>query len=118
MPFYHIVIEILLILWIVRLLTRKPYNPKETLLKLTKEVLSACISVKLFFTFFIKHVFFLGGGGGGGWWGGGGGRGGWGGGESDLGPEIFTMHQPLITFLSQGFYFTMYTTSSVAQIYL
>ena len=51
---------------------------------------------------------------------GGAGRGGGvsGGGESDLGPEILTMHQPLITFLSQGFYFTMYTTSSVAQIYL
>ena len=48
----------------------------------------------------------------------GGGRGGGGGGESDLGPEILTMHQPLITFPSLGFYFTMYTTSFVAQIYL
>lgn len=36
-PFYHVVIEIILILWIARLLTRTPYNPKETLLKLTKE---------------------------------------------------------------------------------
>jgi len=36
-PFYHLVVELLLVLWIVRLLTRKSYNPKESKLELTKE---------------------------------------------------------------------------------
>lgn len=36
-PFFHFILELLLVLWIVRLLTRKSYNPKETRLELTKE---------------------------------------------------------------------------------
>ncbi|XP_047122470.1 serine palmitoyltransferase 1 isoform X1 [Hydra vulgaris] len=36
-PFYHIILEVLLFVWIVRLLTRKSYIPKESRLELTKE---------------------------------------------------------------------------------
>jgi len=36
-PFFHFILEVLLVLWIVRLLTGKSYNPKETKLELTKE---------------------------------------------------------------------------------
>lgn len=36
-PFFHFILELLLVIWILRLLTRKSYNPKETKLDLTKE---------------------------------------------------------------------------------
>eukprot|EP00112_Aurelia_sp_Birch-Aquarium-sp1_P005789 Seg1656.10 transcript_id=Seg1656.10/GoldUCD/mRNA.D3Y31 product="Serine palmitoyltransferase 1" protein_id=Seg1656.10/GoldUCD/D3Y31 len=36
-PFYHILLEAILILWIIRLLTRKSYTPKEQRLELSKE---------------------------------------------------------------------------------
>jgi len=36
-PFFHFILELLLVVWIVRLLTGKSYNPKETKLDLTKE---------------------------------------------------------------------------------
>ena len=38
-PFFHFILELLLVIWILRLLTRKSYNPKETKLDLTKEVI-------------------------------------------------------------------------------
>jgi len=36
-PFYHILLEVILILWIIRLLTRKSYTPREQKLELSKE---------------------------------------------------------------------------------
>jgi len=36
-PFLHLLLEVLLVLWIIRLMTRKSYNPKESKLELTKE---------------------------------------------------------------------------------
>lgn len=36
-PFLHLVLEALLVLWIIRLMTRKSYNPKESRLELSKE---------------------------------------------------------------------------------
>ena len=41
-PFYHILLEVILVLWIIRLITRKSYTPREQRLELTKEV---CIGV-------------------------------------------------------------------------
>lgn len=36
-PFFHLVLEVLLVLWIIGLLTRKSYNPREPQLELSKE---------------------------------------------------------------------------------
>eukprot|EP00794_Sanderia_malayensis_P007720 gene7720-8559_t len=42
-PFYHVLLEVVLILWIIRLITRKSYTPRQQRLELTKEEEDALI---------------------------------------------------------------------------
>ncbi|XP_065069173.1 serine palmitoyltransferase 1-like [Rhopilema esculentum] len=42
-PFYHVLLETILILWIIRLLATKSYTPREQRLKLSKEEEEALI---------------------------------------------------------------------------